>query len=133
MAALGVLRTGENGRLFFHCPGCEKLHQVGVGEGSGPRWGWNGSFDKPTFTPSVMVQGVQPLTDEEHARVMAGETIEPRPFVCHSFVMVGRMHFLDDCTHALAGETVDLPRLDIGHDDLSRFPASSDAAERDKG
>ncbi|WP_158874019.1 DUF6527 family protein [Antarcticirhabdus aurantiaca] len=116
MAARGVLRTTDDGRLFFHCPGCSALHGVGAGEGAGPRWMWNGSFDKPTFTPSVMVEGVQPLTDEEHARVMAGETIEPRPLVCHSFVMVGRMHFLDDCTHALAGEIVDLPRLDIGQD-----------------
>ncbi|MNJ76318.1 hypothetical protein D3C77_735750 [compost metagenome] len=29
--------------------------------------------------------------------------------VCHSFVTDGRSQYLTDCTHALAGQTVDLP------------------------
>jgi hypothetical protein len=29
--------------------------------------------------------------------------------VCHSFVVDGRIQFLGDCTHHLAGQTVDLP------------------------
>lgn len=29
--------------------------------------------------------------------------------VCHSFVRAGRIEFLGDCTHALAGQTVPLP------------------------
>lgn len=29
--------------------------------------------------------------------------------VCHSFVTDGRIQFLADCTHDLAGLTVDLP------------------------
>lgn len=28
---------------------------------------------------------------------------------CHSFVVDGRMQFLGDCTHALAGQMVDIP------------------------
>lgn len=31
--------------------------------------------------------------------------------VCHSFVTAGRIEFLPDCTHALAGQTVDLPEI----------------------
>jgi len=35
--------------------------------------------------------------------------------VCHSFVTDGRIQFLGDCTHTLAGQTVDLPDwTDIG-------------------
>jgi len=30
---------------------------------------------------------------------------------CHSFVRDGRIEFLSDCTHALKGQTVDLPDL----------------------
>ena len=29
--------------------------------------------------------------------------------VCHSFVTDGLIQFLGDCTHALAGQTVDMP------------------------
>ena len=47
---------------------------------------------------------------DEVGRVMAGEKIEPRPLVCHSFVRNGRIEFLGDCTHGLAGKTVDLPK-----------------------
>jgi hypothetical protein len=30
---------------------------------------------------------------------------------CHSFVTDGRIQFLSDSTHALAGQTVDLPEI----------------------
>jgi hypothetical protein len=30
--------------------------------------------------------------------------------VCHSFVIDGRIQFLSDSTHVLAGQTVDLPK-----------------------
>lgn len=82
---------------------------VGVGEGSGPRWGYNGNPDAPTFTPSVLVRGTVPITDQERDRILAGEKFGPAPLVCHSFVTDGKIQFLDDCTHALAGQTVPLP------------------------
>ncbi len=28
---------------------------------------------------------------------------------CHSFIEKGKIRFLPDCTHSLAGQTVDLP------------------------
>jgi len=31
--------------------------------------------------------------------------------ICHSFIRDGKIQFLGDCTHALAGQTVDLPEL----------------------
>lgn len=113
MSALSrLLRSSADGGLLFWCAGCDGAHQVMVGAGSGPRWGYNGNPDKPTLTPSILVRGVDRLTDEERDRVMAGERIEPRPIVCHSFVTDGRIQFLSDCTHALAGQTVDLPEFD---------------------
>ena len=94
-----LLRSAQNGVLLFHCPGCECTHQVTVGEGPGPRWGYNGNPDAPTFTPSVLVTYNGPD---------AGVGGAPHA-VCHSFVTDGRIQFLSDCTHALAGQTVDLP------------------------
>lgn len=87
--------------MLFECPGCDMLHVVYVASGAGanlPVWGWNGSMEHPTFTPSVLV------------RYPWGEEREER--VCHSFVTDGRIQFLGDCTHKLAGQTVDLPEVE---------------------
>jgi hypothetical protein len=53
------------------------------------RWGFNGNLDAPTFTPSLMV-------NQGHSSQ------------CHSFLTDGKIQFLSDCNHALAGQTVDL-------------------------
>ena len=114
MGALSkVLRSVEGGGLLFRCPGCNEGHMIRHGEGPGPRWTWNGNADKPTFTPSVLVTGVQPVTDEQHAAWMAGAPLPaPQQMRCHSFVTDGRIQFLSDCTHEMAGQTVDLPPVE---------------------
>lgn len=104
--------------LIFWCPGCKHGHRIVIGEGPGPRWGYNGNPDKPTFTPSILVTGSD-LTEKGWVDYRAwceagtpernGEAFESAPTVCHSFVTDGRIQFLGDCTHALAGQTVDLP------------------------
>jgi hypothetical protein len=105
---------GERG-LGFTCPGCGYHHSVRT-EGKPPSWGWNGSLDKPTFTPSLLIrQGhfVRGLSREDCGfckREARGGGKSPCG-VCHSFVTDGRIQFLGDCTHALAGQTVDLPEI----------------------
>lgn len=100
MSALGTkLRLVEGGGIMFHCPGCALSHMVQVGDGPGPRWGYNGDAEAPTFTPSVLVTYNGPDAGIDGAP----------PATCHSFVTGGRIHFLGDCTHRLAGQTVDLP------------------------
>lgn len=115
MAARRKLRTLEGGRVAFMCPGCGELHQVSVGDGPGPCWSFNGDFDRPTFSPSILVRGHQISRDEsgnwngEWERDAEGK---PLPSVCHSFVRDGQIQFLGDCTHALAGQTVPLKPID---------------------
>lgn len=87
--------------------------------GSGPRWTWNDSFERPTFSPSVLVRSGHHVPgydgggcwcDFNAESVAKGEA--PSGFqcgVCHSFVADGRIQFLSDSTHALAGQMVDLP------------------------
>ena len=104
-----TLRSVEGRRLAFWCPGCDEKHVVHVGDGPGPRWGWNGNVDRPTFTPSVLVTGVELMTDAEHDAYMRGEGLPPARLRCHSFVTDGHIQFLSDCTHAMAGQTVPLP------------------------
>lgn len=92
-----VLAKGDDNQLFFECPGCKIMHGISVGVGKGPRWGWNGSADRPTFTPSI----------KTHYPYGWGAEI-----VCHSFITDGRIQFLSDCTHELAGKTVDMIAMD---------------------
>jgi hypothetical protein len=112
------LRSIEGGSVSFWCPGCNDPHAVGVGAGAGPRWGYNGNPDAPTFTPSVLVRSGHYVPGGAAERgacwctYNAEHPDDPDPFrctCCHSFVTDGRIQFLSDCTHALAGQTVELP------------------------
>lgn len=60
-------------------------------------WTWNGSVEAPTLRPSILSSGTSFLSDGEHR--------------CHSWVNDGSVIFLDDCSHDLAGKTMDL--LDV--------------------
>lgn len=121
MSAFGSkLRRLEGGRVAFLCPGCNEAHQVRVEGGGHPLWGFNGSGDAPTFTPSILVRAVrieggneeiERILDsyklpEERETMLADKRINT---ICHSFVTDGRIQFLGDCTHTLAGQTIDLP------------------------
>jgi hypothetical protein len=81
--------------VVFNCPACGMRHRVRVnaatGKGGCGYWTWNRNMDEPTFYPTIMVYG------EHHASR------------CHSFVRDGRIQFYADSTHALAGQTVELP------------------------
>jgi hypothetical protein len=104
-----------HGHLSFKCPGCGQTHTIGVGAGPGPRWDYNGDPDAPTFMPSVLARSGHRVDGDMvncWCKYNAQHPDEPDPFICticHSFVTDGRIQFLDDCTHALAGQTVDLP------------------------
>lgn len=95
----GKLRWLADDQPAFYCPGCETYHAIKVGTGEGPRWTFNGNNDYPTFKPSVSVKWPDPDNP-------------PRPMaVCHSWITDGRIQFLKDSTHKLAGKTVPLPDI----------------------
>ncbi|MGN8062800.1 hypothetical protein ACTJK4_14170 [Ralstonia sp. 22111] len=73
----------------------ESPHVAGM-----PHWSFNGDFEKPVLGPSVLQWW--------------GEEGSDRYRRCHSFIgcngaQPGQITFLSDCSHALAGQTVDLP------------------------
>ena len=112
------LGQAEDGSLWFFCKGCDQPHSLNVGPGAGPRWGYNGNADAPTFTPSVLAQHDQwepPATTLKiRDKIAAGEIRQTKVTkVCHSFVTDGRIQYLNDCTHGLAGQTVDLPDWEV--------------------
>lgn len=80
------------------CPACTEVDDGSMhvfmnkmNDGS-PGWSFNGDLEKPTFTPSMLSQSSRTR--------------------CHSFVTNGRIHYLHDCTHRMAGQTIDLPDVD---------------------
>ena len=77
------------------CPGCENMHMVAVDQPfrtNGAQWRWNGDVLAPTFEPSM--------------NIGPGTKLQ-----CHYFLRAGRIEFLPDCHHRLAGQTVDLPDI----------------------
>lgn len=68
---------------------------------SGARWTWDNNVEAPTFRPSMVVSTAAYVDD--------GAVIPEER--CHYYLSAGKLLFLDDCTHALRGQTVDLPEL----------------------
>jgi hypothetical protein len=110
-----ITSNGEG--VSFWCPGCGEYHAITTRGGS--PWRWDGNVDAPTFEPSILVTSghfVPGHAPGERCWCVynAENPTRPAPFVCHrchSFVRGGRIQFLGDCSHALAGTTVDLPDL----------------------
>ena len=59
------------------------------------RWTFNGNFEKPTFSPSMLVQYPKENPETGHVRE-------------HFFVKDGKIQYLSDCHHDMAGKTVDM-------------------------
>ena len=85
-----VLPVSNDPHLFlFWCEGCGYMHHIDT-----RRWVFNYDMHKPTVSPSLLLH-----PGENHPR-------------CHIFVKEGKIQYLADCTHALAGQTVPMVALD---------------------
>lgn len=121
----GKLNVNSTGTYVeFYCPGCKETHGLNIGEGH-PRWNFNEDFELPTFSPSVLVTSGHYYPDYKNTpagklghcwcnfKERYPDKGEP-PFKCHrchSFIREGKIQFLSDCSHELAGMTVDLPNI----------------------
>jgi hypothetical protein len=83
-------------QYWFFCPGCEHYHIFDN------RWLFNNDYDKPTLGP-------QPGKSHSYLTWWPENGVEKR---CHSYITDGKIHFLTDCTHKLAGQLVNLPELE---------------------
>lgn len=97
-------QADDHGRVYtmhyYWCPGCDSLHGVSINPGKntkGAGWDFTGTLESPTYSPSELTTWT---TGEE-------KTLHR----CHTFIKEGMIQFLDDCTHALKGQTVPLPPL----------------------
>lgn len=83
-------RVSHSTMIVFMCPGCGELHGIDAAK-------WHVEMDADgeiTVSPSVLVNGNGRRPDQKR---------------CHSFIKHGKIQFLKDCGHSLAGQTVDLP------------------------
>jgi len=92
--------ANDPGTYIFHCPGCGMLHQVPTKRAGGPNWSFNGSMQRPTFSPSLLI------------RFPHFDGSKDVNLVCHSFVKDGNIQYLSDSSHELAGHTVEIPEVE---------------------
>lgn len=85
---------GKQRNHTFNCPACGTTHSYAV-----PRWAWNGSLDRPTYSPSLL-------------RFHQLEENGPRIVDCHLFVTDGKIIYCGDNPHSMNGQTVDMPDWD---------------------
>jgi len=79
--------TGQTEYVVF-MPGLERM--IAINDG----WQFNGNKKAPTFSPSLLTNGGAGGRERSHC-----------------FVRDGMVQFLGDCSHALAGKTVELPAV----------------------
>lgn len=106
------LKVNQAGTGYINCEPSEATHlmlclpgpishrilpvMIGGSRAGTLNWTWNGSVDSPTVKPSI-------LTKTE---------IDGKEVICHTFVNDGKVRFLSDCTHELAGQTLDILDVD---------------------
>jgi len=77
--------------MMLWCPACDGGHSIRV-----PQWGFDGNYDSPTITGSLLSTGV----DEQGKKVS-----------CHCIITNGVIDYLADCSHKFAGQKIPLPEL----------------------
>jgi hypothetical protein len=94
--------TGSPAIGVFFCPGCQEEHAITIRPAppDRPAWEFDGNLEAPTLNPSILRTWRSGVPEEHPDRT------------CHSFVRAGKIEFLGDCTHALRGQTVELPEVE---------------------
>ena len=95
---MAALRPERNGIVMHWCYGCKTPHPIWVNTECGPRWSFNGDIELPTFSPAISHRRFNEVTDKE--------------FICSYTILDGKITYLKECTHSMAGKTLELPDFD---------------------
>lgn len=87
-----ILNTseGEPASWMFYCVGCKSYHVVPMNRG----WTFNGDMENPTFTPSLLTKW-----DFKNGKPTR---------ICHIIITNGKLRYCGDCSHPLAGQTLQM-------------------------
>lgn len=93
MAKVKEERPGTGYYKFF-CPGCKREHIFWTNRDRGQSfcWHFNNDLEKPTVRASILNDPVEAIGYKR----------------CHLFITDGKIQYLGDCGHELAGKTVDM-------------------------
>lgn len=95
--------------FMLFCPACKMGHHFNE-----KIWTFNQDMEKPTISPSLLVRYVNmpdPVLRDEKGECILGEDgrlVGCKDMICHSFVRDGKIEYLSDCTHDMAGQTIEL-------------------------
>ena len=97
----------------FKCPGCGHSHVYYTKNPEGrPVWGFaNMDVNKPTFTPSLLNRWGK----DADPNWQEPEGTSPSwgwSGTCHLYVTDGKIIYLGDCTHHLAGQTIEMEDIE---------------------
>jgi len=98
----------NDGTIYYliECPACRRSHMFDS------RWAFNGDVNNPTFRASMLVKWKHPKGYSNENPAPKGWEGEYVTEVCHSFVTDGIIEYLSDCTHMMAGKTIELPDIE---------------------
>jgi len=86
--------SNVEGQYLINCPGCKSIHSFFAKPFANPingaSWDFNDNFEFPTLYPSLLLN------------------YEDGSGRCHSYIKEGKIQFLDDCTHELKNQIVEL-------------------------
>lgn len=104
-------RVSKENYWAFMCPGCNETHTINA-----DKWLFNNDVLKPTIMPSILCRSghYAPNFEKGDACWCTHNELHPerKSFECnhcHSYVRDGMIQFLNDCSHELKGQTVELP------------------------
>lgn len=80
---------------IFWCLGCKGSHTFVTDHTAKTHWSFNGDTENPHFNPSLAF--------------WVDWTKQELGYKCHLFLHNGRIQYLNDCKHDLAGHTIDIP------------------------
>lgn len=109
------------GSYMHYCPGCKHRHVINTIKSNccGDKWIYNNNPEFPTFTPSICISVNHPdFVNHEIVGIGIKQTasnkfffIHERKIICHYFITDGKLIYLNDSHHFLAGQTIDLPDI----------------------
>lgn len=91
--------TDVPGDFMHYCPGCQGLHLINTQRKNdkNAQWSFDGNMEHPTFAPSINIDWTPSPSGKKK--------------ICHYFIDNGRINYCGDSTHALKGQSVELPEI----------------------